>query len=307
MMKDDPDGPVKIPGDDSAPSRSARGWLARLFAPRPGGDLRDTIEELIEQEGTGAASAAGAGDEITLMRNILNLHDLTVYDVMVPRVDIIAVDAETSLADLVRLMSDEAHSRIPVYRATLDDIAGVVHIKDVLACWSRDDATTLGQILRPVLFVAPSMPILELLLQMRVSRKHLALVVDEFGGIDGLVTIEDLVEEIVGEIEDEHDEDETPSLVRRAEGGFDADARVSIKDFEEQAGAILTPAERDEDIDTLGGLVFFLAGRVPSRGEVIRHGSGVDFEVVDADPRRVRSLRILNVPSGPTAEAEDGE
>ncbi|MEE8443929.1 MAG: transporter associated domain-containing protein, partial [Alphaproteobacteria bacterium] len=112
---------------------------------------------------------------------------------------------------------------------------------------------------------------------------------------------------IVGEIEDEHDEDETPSLVRRAEGGFDADARVSIKDFEEQAGAILTPAERDEDIDTLGGLVFFLAGRVPSRGEVIRHGSGVDFEVVDADPRRVRSLRILNVPSGPTAEAEDGE
>ena len=299
MMRDDSDSSEKISGNQPAPARSARGWLARLFAPRPGGDLRDTIEELIEQEGTGAS--ATAGDEITLMRNILNLHGLTVYDVMVPRVDIIAVDAETSLADLVRLMSDQAHSRIPVYRATLDDIAGVVHIKDVLACWSRDDATTLGQILRPVLFVAPSMPILELLLQMRVSRKHLALVVDEFGGVDGLVTIEDLVEEIVGEIEDEHDEDETPSLVRRAEGGFDADARVSIKDFEEKAGAILTPAERDEDIDTLGGLVFFLAGRVPSRGEVIRHGSGVDFEVIDADPRRVRRLRVLNLPSGPEA------
>ncbi|MEE8333746.1 MAG: hemolysin family protein [Alphaproteobacteria bacterium] len=301
-MKDDPDNPEKIPANDPSLSRSTRKWLGRLFSPRPGGDLRDTIEELIEQEGTGAPPGPGAGDEITLMRNILNLHGLTVYDVMVPRVDIIAVDAETSLANLVRLMSDEAHSRIPVYRATLDDIAGVVHIKDVLACWSRDDATTLGQILRPVLFVAPSMPILELLLQMRVSRKHLALVVDEFGGIDGLVTIEDLVEEIVGEIEDEHDEDETPSLVPRAEGGFDADARVSIKDFEEEAGAILTSAERDEDIDTLGGLVFFLAGRVPSRGEVIRHGSGVDFEVVDADPRRVRRLRILNVPSEPGAE-----
>jgi CBS domain containing-hemolysin-like protein len=302
MMKDDPDKPEKIPANDPSLSRSTRKWLGRLFSRRPGGDLRDSIEELIEQEGTGAPPGPGAGDEITLMRNILNLHGLTVYDVMVPRVDIIAVDAETSLANLVRLMSDEAHSRIPVYRATLDDIAGVVHIKDVLACWSRDDATTLGQILRPVLFVAPSMPILELLLQMRVSRKHLALVVDEFGGIDGLVTIEDLVEEIVGEIEDEHDEDETPSLVPRDEGGFDADARVSIKDFEEEAGAILTSAERDEDIDTLGGLVFFLAGRVPSRGEVIRHGSGVDFEVVEADPRRVRRLRIMNIPSEPGAE-----
>jgi len=306
MMKDEPDSPETSPDVSRpapSPTRGAPGWLRRLFVPRPGGDLRDTIEELIEQEGEGEAPTPGAGDEITLMRNILHLHGLTVYDVMVPRVDIVAVDAETSLPGLVRLMSEEAHSRIPVYRATLDDIAGVVHIKDVLACWSQDEATALGEILRPVLFVAPSMPILELLLQMRVSRKHLALVVDEFGGIDGLVTIEDLVEEIVGEIEDEHDEDETPSLARRAEGGFDADARVAIDDFEEMVGAFLTPAEREEDIDTLGGLVFFLAGRVPARGEVIRHGSGIEFEVVDADPRRIRRLRIQNLPSGP----EDSE
>ena len=303
-MTDAPDTPQ---GDSQAgrdaPPRATKGWLRRLFGQRNGGDLRDTIGELIEQEETGATQGPDAGDEITLMRNILNLHGLTVYDVMVPRADIVAVDADTSLADLVGLMSKEAHSRIPVYRSTLDDIAGVVHIKDVLACWSQDGETPLGDILRPVLFVAPSMPILELLLQMRVSRKHLALVVDEFGGIDGLVTIEDLVEEIVGEIEDEHDEDETPSLTRRADGGFDADARVTVEDFEQAAGAILTQAEREEDIDTLGGLVFFLAGRVPARGEIIRHGSGADFEVVDADPRRIRRLRIQNVPNGPE-EAE---
>jgi len=293
-----PDGLAPAGRDDPAPSRSGRGWLRRLFGQRNGGDLRNTIEELIEKKESSTPPGPDAGDEITLMRNILNLHGLTVHDVMVPRADIIAVDAGTSLAELVGLMSREAHSRIPVYRATLDDIAGVVHIKDVLACWSQNCESTLSEILRPVLFVAPSMPILELLLQMRVSRKHLALVVDEFGGVDGLVTIEDLVEEIVGEIEDEHDEDEPPNLTRRAGGGFDADARVKIEDFEAAAGSILTAAEREEDIDTLGGLVFFLAGRVPARGEVIPHGSGVQFEVVDADPRRIRRLRIQNIPSG---------
>jgi len=300
-MTDPTDSPDSVPAagrDDPSPPRGGRRWLRRLFGPRDGAGLRHTIEQMIEQEKTGEPEAPGDGDELTLVRNILKLHALTVYDVMVPRADIIAVDAGTSLADLVRLMSEEAHSRIPVYHGTLDDIAGVVHIKDVLACWSRDGGTALASILRPVLFVAPSMPILELLLQMRVSRKHLALVVDEFGGVDGLVTIEDLVEEIVGEIEDEHDENETPRLIARADGGFDADARVPVADFEQSVGAILTPAEREEDIDTLGGLVVFLAGRVPARGEVIRHGSGMEFEVVDADPRRIRRLRIQTTPDG---------
>jgi CBS domain containing-hemolysin-like protein len=194
-------------------------------------------------------------------------------------------------------MSEEAHSRIPVYRGTLDDIAGMVHIKDVLACWTREQKVTLNEIVRSVLFVAPSMPILELLLQMRVSRVHLALVVDEFGGIDGMVTIEDLVEEIVGEIEDEHDDDDTPRIMQHGDGTLVADARVPIKDFEDRVGEILTEQEREEDIDTLGGLVFFLAGRVPVRGEVVRHGSGVEFEVLDADPRRIRRLRVCQLPS----------
>lgn len=276
---------------DEAPTTGGiREWLRRIFGLRKGSDLLGTIEELIEQEETGQLPASN--DELMLLRNILNLHGLTVYDIMVPRADIVAVDIEISLADLVRKMSEEAHSRIPVYRGTLDDIAGMVHIKDVLAYWNREQKVSLSEIVRPVLFVAPSMPILELLLQMRVRRVHLALVVDEFGGVDGMVTIEDLVEEIVGEIEDEHDDGDTPRMIHRTDGSFEADARVLIKEFEDRIGEFLSKQEREEDIDTLGGLVFFLAGRVPVQGEVIRHDSGFDFEVLDADPRRIRRLRI---------------
>ena len=276
--------------DEASTIGGVREWLRRIFGLRNGSDLLGTIEELIEQEETGQLPASS--DELMLLRNILNLHGLTVYDIMVPRADIVAVDSEISLADLVRIMSEEAHSRIPVFRETLDDIAGMVHIKDVLAYWNREQKVSLSEIVRPVLFVAPSMPILELLLQMRVRRVHLALVVDEFGGVDGMVTIEDLVEEIVGEIEDEHDDGDTPRMIHRTDGSFEADARVPIKEFEDRLGEFLSKQEREEDIDTLGGLVFFLAGRVPVRGEVIKHESGFDFEVLDADPRRIRRLRV---------------
>ena len=288
--------------DTGSPTRSLRGWWRRLFRQRNGNDLRDTIEELIdEQEETGDVPAAR--DELTLLRNILNLHGLTVHDVMVPRADIVSVDIEVSLPDLVHLMSEQAHSRMPVYRDTLDDIEGMVHIKDVLACSNLEQPLQPKDIVRRVLFVAPSMPILELLLQMRVTRVHMALVVDEFGGIDGLVTIEDLVEEIVGEIEDEHDEEGTPLIAERSDGSFDADSRVPLEEFEERVGQILTEEERSEDIDTLGGLVFFLAGRVPVRGEVIRHDSGVEFEILDADPRRIRRMRVNRQPTlGETVE-----
>ena len=283
---------IKIPftNDEQSQVTGFKGWIRRVLGLRNGADFRGTLEELIDQEETGEIPASK--DELTLLRNILNLHGLTVYDIMVPRADIVAVDIDISLTELVRTMSEEAHSRIPVYRGSLDDIAGMVHIKDLLACWNNEHKTILNDLVRPVLFVAPSMPILELLLQMRVSRLHLALVVDEFGGIDGMVTIEDLVEEIVGEIEDEHDEDYTPRVIERDDGTFEADARVPIKDFEDRLGEFLSDEERDEDIDTLGGLVFFLAGRVPSRGEVIPHGSGFDFEVLDADPRRIRRVRV---------------
>ena len=269
-------------------------WVRKVFKARSDIDLRDTLEELIEQEEIGELPAPK--NEIALLRNILNLHGLTLYDIMVPRADIIAVHSQISLSELVRIMSEKALSRMPVYEETLDNIIGMVHIKDVLACWNSEEKVNLRKIVHSVLFVAPSMPILELLLQMRVSRRHLALVIDEFGGVDGMVTIEDLVEEIVGEIEDEHDEDEKPLLVNMSDGRIEADARVTIKEFEDSVGKILNTEEREEDIDTLGGFVTFLAGRVPVSGEVVRHQSGIEFEIVEADPRRIRRMRIFSPP-----------
>ena len=276
-------------------SRVIKGWWRKFFfrSLSTGGDLRDTIEGLIEEK-EGAGELPASADELTLLKNILNLHGLTVYDIMVPRVDITAVDIGATLAELVGLMSDEAHSRIPVYNGTLDDIAGMIHIKDVLESWTQDRSANLAGLVRPVLFVAPSTPILELLLQMRSRRVHMALVVDEFGGIDGLATIEDLVEEIVGEIEDEHDENETPHMVEHQNGSVEVDARVQVLDFEKRMGEFLNDNGRAEDIDTLGGLVFFLAGRVPAKGEIIKHSSGLEFEILEADPRRIRSMRITN-------------
>lgn len=299
----DPSEPRKPRGNGANPDRSThtrglRPWLKRLFGQRNGGEsLRDTIEELIEQENTANSEA---GEEIVFLRNVLRLRDLAANDVMVPRADIVGVEIDTPLDELTSLMSGSAHSRMPVYRETLDDAVGMVHIKDVVAWRGSDETFTIAKILRRILFVAPSMPILELLLQMRVSRTHMALVVDEFGGTDGLVTIEDLVEEIVGEIQDEHDPDVAPMMADRADGSIEADARVAIEDFEARIGSLLTPAERQADIDTLGGLVFTLAGRVPSRGEVVRHPSGAEFEVLDADPRRIKRLRVCRPPA-PTA------
>jgi hemolysin (HlyC) family protein len=204
----------------------------------------------------------------------------------------------------VQVMSTKGHSRLPVYRETLDDVVGMVHIKDVLTCLVGEQPFELTSILREVLFVAPSMRALDLLLQMRLSRIHMALVVDEFGGIDGLTTIEDVVEEIVGEIEDEHDVDQGPKMLARPDGSLVADARTTIDEFEQRVGSVLSEEEREQDIDTLGGLVFALTGHVPTRGESITHPSGIVFEVVEADPRRVRRLRVRNLPQRPVSENE---
>lgn len=279
-----------------------RGWLRRFGLVRNGeASARDSLEELIEEREE--AEIPLDEDERRLLANVLRLGEQTVEDVMVPRADIVAVPCEAGLDEVVQVMTTEGHSRLPVYRDTLDDAIGMVHIRDVLA-WRGDAAAfRLSKIIRPVLFVAPSMKVLELLLEMRVKRSHLALVVDEFGGVDGLVTIEDLVEEIVGEIEDEHDRTVEPALVRRPDGTVDADARTPVEVLEEQFGPLLDEDQR-EDIDTLGGLLFSLAGRVPIRGELVKHPSGVEFEVLDADPRRIRRLRIRGPHSTEAAAAE---
>ncbi len=293
-------------GGDSALSGFWSRLRGRLRGRNGDSRLRDTIEEIIEEtEREEQADVAIGSHERVMLGNILKLRHLTAYDVMVPRADIAGVDVSAPLDEVIAVTSGKGHSRVPVYRGNLDDVVGFVHIKDVLAAVKSERKFSLAGLTRGVLFVAPSMRVLDLLLQMRLSRVHLALVVDEFGGTDGLITIEDLVEEIVGEIEDEHDAEAGPRLVRWPDGSLVADARVDVDEFEEAFGRVLTKEEREEDIDTLGGLVATIAGRVPTRGELILHSSGVSFEVMEADPRRIKRLRVRRTPS--EAEADGGE
>ena len=224
---------------------------------------------------------------------------------MVPRVDIIALEIDTPFTEAVKQVVEHGHSRLPLFRATLDDVVGIIHIKDLLPYAADSKSVPLGKIARKVLFVAPSMALLDLLLQMRLSRVHMALVVDEFGGIDGLLTIEDVIEEIVGEIEDEHDDADRPKLIERPDGSLIADARIKIEALQERVPTPLLPPEQEEGIESLGGLVSALAGRVPGRGEVVKHPTGLEFEVLDADPRRVKRLRVRGVPPA-LAGAEHG-
>jgi magnesium and cobalt transporter len=300
------------PPDGSGQPEQKRGFarlrsvLRLIRRPRNGESLRETIDEMIE-EPTGDGSDPLGAHERVLIGNILKGHDQTAADVMVPRVDIVALDVDTPFPEVVRCMIEQGHSRVPVYRETPDDVLGFIHVKDVLPPVAERRETKLAPLLRKLLFVAPSLPILDLLVQMRQARTHIAMVVDEFGGIDGLVTIEDLIEEIVGEIEDEHDDvADGPRLIERADGTLIADARTPIDALEERQGIRLRPAGAEEEVDTLGGLVSTLAGRVPKRGEVIAHPSGIEFEVLEGDPRRIKRLRVRSLPAaagGRTAES----
>lgn len=301
MSVSEPDPPGEMHSRDPARWSASKndaslGGIIRAALRRVGlmrdreAGVREALDELIEEAGNENEESLSE-DERMLLANILSVRDRSVEDVMVPRADIIAVESEASLAEVVALMTSSGHSRLPVYRETLDDAIGMLHIKDVLAWRGRDSQFQLANLLRPVLFVAPSMQVLQLLLEMRASRTHMALVVDEFGGVDGLITIEDLVEEIVGEIDDEHAKDDEPVFQRLSDDSLDADARVPIQSLEDQVGGLLSEEERDE-IDTVGGLVVSLAGRVPVRGELIRHPSGLEFEVLEADPRRVKRVMV---------------
>ncbi len=236
---------------------------------------------------------------------IAEFESARVEDVMIPRAEIIAVELSTGLDDLIQIYATEAHSRLPVYRETLDDPVGVVHIRDLIGEIARANGTEpiegdapLERLRRDILFVPPSMPLADLLVKMQASRMHLALVVDEYGGTDGLVTLEDLVEEIVGEIEDEHDED-VAMLIRRGRLAWEVDARMETDDFAEETGLQLEL--EDHDVDTLGGVAFALAGRVPLRGEVLPHPSGVDLEILESDVRRIHRLVVRQPAAEPTS------
>ncbi len=280
------------------PARSLSEWLRSVLGLRGEATFRESLEELIEEHEESAEPLDA--DESTLFRNLLSFGDLEVEDVMVPRIDIVAVPADIALDAIVRVMIEAGHSRLPVYRDTTDNVIGMVHVRDLLRYWGGDGPFSLSQVLRRLLFVPPSMPIHALLLQMRKTKVHMAIVVDEHGGTDGLVTIEDLVEEIVGEIEDEHDRTAGPMLVELSDGCIDANARVPLPELEQRLGLELLPDDDNSDIDTLGGLVIDLASRVPQRGEMINHPGGVTFEILDADPRRVRRLRVHR-PAGADA------
>ncbi len=286
-------------GQDDTLFNTVFNWVRLLRRSKGGETVREALEDLIDDRDD---SGVPIDDhERALLGNIMHLRERSAYDVMVPRADIVAVDAETSLNDLTELFTKCGHSRLPVHRGDLDDVIGMVHIKDVLAALRLGKPFQIQRIVRRVLFVSPSMRVMDMLVEMRLKRTHMALVVDEYGGIDGLVTIEDLVEQIVGEIEDEHDRTAEPDMAVRPDGVIEADARTPIEEFEQLVGPLLTDEEK-EDVDTLGGLVFFIAGRVPSRGELVCHPSGLEFEVVDADPRRIKWLRVRR----PVADGQAG-
>jgi len=299
-----------------AASKPGLFWkLQGLLRRKEAESVRDRVEELIERredkpgvEGAEPDASDLDTHERALLSNVLRLRGKTAYDVMVPRADIMAMPEHFTLDQAIHLIQKDGHSRYPVYRESLDDIAGMVHIKDVFAAVGHaghDTPFDLKAIQRKPLFVVPSIPVLDLLLQMRQSRTHMALVVDEYGGIDGLVTIEYLVETIVGDISDEHDEDAAPHMTERPDGTIELDARTPVETFEARLGQVLTDEERAADIDTVGGLVFTLAGRVPARGELISHPSGLEFRVLEADPRRIRRLRVRRPGTEPQRAAAE--
>ncbi len=278
--------------------------------PEP--SLRESIAELV-QEAADAQALPGEPPELDrherlLIANVLRLRETTAADVMVPRADIVAMSSDVTLDQAIEQFRQDGHSRLPVYREQLDDVVGMIHLKDVFAYVGRPEAFSVEAIMRKPLLIAPQLPVLDLLAQMRQQRMHLALVVDEYGGIDGLVTIEDLVETITGDIADEHDDPDAPMVTERPDGSLDMNARMPVEAFEAKLGPVLSEDERDADIHTVGGLVFTLAGRVPAKGEVVSHPSGLEFHVLDADPRRIRRVRVRRVAEpGVEARAEAAE
>ncbi|HEY1606125.1 MAG TPA: hemolysin family protein [Allosphingosinicella sp.] len=286
-----PDDPDRSP-DNARPS-FWRGLRTFLFGDDGEATLREEIEEAIDShEGEVPAVGDLSPVERQMLRNLLDFGESNVADISVPRGDIVAVPSTILFADLVAAFAEAGHSRLPVYEESLDHVIGMVHIKDVftLQVSGAEPPADIAPLLRTPLYVPESMGVLDLLARMRAGRVHLAIVVDEFGGTEGLVTIEDVVEEIVGDIEDEHDEEAPGLLIPLEDGIWEADARAELDDVAETVDARL--AAVDEDVDTIGGLATVLAGHVPQQGEIVEHPSGWRLEVTDSDARRVTRLRL---------------
>lgn len=281
------------PASEDKPESSHVPFLRRLFKRRPMASLRTVIEDYIEKSDD--VPVGQVDQEMyaqALIANVLKLADLTAFDVMIPRAEIDAIPHDINHADLINFIREHPHSRFPVYKDSLDDIIGTVHIKDLFLALAPSDAKLhLDDLIREASIISPALPVVDILHEMRVTRRQMVMVVDEFGGIDGLVTAGDVVEAVIGRLDDEHDSEAAPSLRMRGDGTAIADGKLPIDEFEGEFGDILTEEEREE-IDTLGGYVMTLAGRIPARGEVIEHDSGIEFTVLEADPRRVLSVLI---------------
>ncbi len=325
MIETADNDPVPESPGPVTPREQPAGLLERLRAllGLTAASVRDDIEDAIDE----SAGAEFTPQERAILKNVLALRDVRVADVMVPRADIVALALDTPLREVLGLFRTAGHSRLPVYEDTLDDPRGMIHIRDFVLFLASDPRFGLGadpatgadravasgldmplseaRILRPVLYAPPSMPALDLLLRMQASRTHMALVIDEYGGTDGLVSIEDVVESIVGDIEDEHDEAETP-VHSAGDGVFIVEARAPHDDVSEAVGFDFASLGAAEEVDTIGGLVTASAGRVPSRGEILRGPGEFEFEVLDADPRRIKRLKIWPLAArGAKAPAAD--
>jgi len=278
----------------SEPESRSGGLFSRIrdfFAGRSGDSLKEALEEIIqEHEEEGHVFTA---DEKDMLRNVLEVRDITVSDVMVPRADIIAVECKITLEALTKIFIENGHTRMPVYDQTLDRLRGFIHLKDIVPAIAGEKPFTLDALVRNILFISPTMRIIDLLVQMRLSGVHMAVVVDEYGGTDGLVTMEDLFEELVGEIQDEHDQpDPEEELKQLSSRAYEADARMRIEQIEETLQVSLRPEDEEEEYDSLGGLIFDRLGRVPVRGEIVMLDGTARLDILDADPRRVRRVRI---------------
>lgn len=293
--------------------------LTARFRPRNGTSLREDLADALSEHPSEGGETSFSPAERAMLNNILRLREQRVEDVMVPRADIEAIDISTPLRELLTVFEESGRSRMPVYHENLDDPRGMVHIRDVVAYITGVAKQKRGRgvkklpsgapfdlanvdlslavselnIIRPVLFVPPSMLASDLMTRMQAARIQMALVIDEYGGTDGLVSLEDIVEMVVGDIEDEHDEDEAPMITKTADGVFVVDAKAEIDDVAEVLGNGFAPGEHAEYVDTIGGLIFNALGRVPVRGEVVQAIPGYEFHVLDADPRRVKRVRIV--------------
>lgn len=285
--------PAASPEEDLSLWQKIRAWLKAALFYRPGVSLQETLEEVIEVHEEQAEKPLPA-EEKRILHNVISFADIRVSDIMTPRSDITAVPHDIKLPALKTHVLRYRHTRIPIYRDTFDQMLGFLHVKDLLPMLTGDVGYDLESLMRKLLLVPPSMRIIDLLVKMRKSGTHMAIVVDEYGGTDGLVTLENLFEKLVGDIQDEHDaRDEDEAITRISDKLFEVRARIPIRLLEQRLNLKLMTEAQASEFDTLGGLIFFQIGRVPARGETVTHASGVKFEILEADPRRIHKVRII--------------